>query len=773
MSPRAHQMSQPASTAAAVAVACALTLACLASLFRTFGYLGPALLAIAVVVLAGEAVRLVRLPPALGPVLSGLGVFALLTALYARAGAHLLVVPDGRSLAELGATIGSGFGDVRTYAAPAPATHGLVALVVVGVAAMTLVCYLLAATLESAGLAGAPLLGGYLVATVLSPHGVGLLASAAIGVGYLVLLGSGARGALLRWGRVIIPIDGARTVRPPAGLRIGAVTMLAALVVPSLLPFLHDRRLSNGDGLSAGAGQTTVTVNPILTLGQDLSNPTAIPLLMVQSNDPQPDYLQLTVLDKYTDGSWVAAHDLQASAAARVDRGLPAPRLPAAIPALPVRDRILLLGPLDVHWLPVPFPLTGVQVAGDWRYDPAYATVFSVRQTTAAVSSYQVQALHLQPSAAELAAAPAGPLPAADLQLPANLPAVLRSIARRVVAGHQGELSRTLAIQDYLNSPLFHYSTIVPDADGSAALVDFLTVSHTGYCVQFAAAMAVLARAVGIPARVAIGFTAGTPASGSTAGTPASGFTAGTPTSNDTWLVSTQDAHAWPEIYFPQVGWLRFEPTPRADGQATVPGYATAAQSSSPPGASKAGTPGGSGATPKPAQGVPLPLRRLAHANGGPAAATRQPGVAGWPLPLAVSLVALLLAAGPAVARKVVRRRRAREPGGAARAEALWAELGDTARDLGLGWVSTDSPRRSAAALAARCPLSPAALVALDGLVSSVEVARYAPRGYLPADRRPELRIMIRALGRLAGRRRRWRARLLPVSVLSRLIPQP
>ena len=88
--------------------------------------------------------------------------------------------------------------------------------------------------------------------------------------------------------------------------------------------------------------------------------------------------------------------------------------------------------------------------------------------------------------------------------------------------------------------------------------------------------MAVLARLLGIPSRVAVGYTPGTPRR------------------HGRWLVKTSDAHAWPELYFQGAGWLRFEPTPAGSaGQATAfpPTYtlpqqaASAGLSDSPPGA--------------------------------------------------------------------------------------------------------------------------------------------------------------------------------------------
>ena len=106
--------------------------------------------------------------------------------------------------------------------------------------------------------------------------------------------------------------------------------------------------------------------------------------------------------------------------------------------------------------------------------------------------------------------------------------------------GGAATLSRTCAVGD------------------AAGLTNFLESTRRGYCQQFSFAMAVLARLLGIPSRVAYGYTAGT--------VEASGA----------WLVSTHDAHAWPELYFQGLGWLRFEPTPQGaagQGTATAPAY--------------------------------------------------------------------------------------------------------------------------------------------------------------------------------------------------------
>src|SRR5690606_17583001 len=114
-------------------------------------------------------------------------------------------------------------------------------------------------------------------------------------------------------------------------------------------------------------------------------------------------------------------------------------------------------------------------------------------------------------------------------------------------------------LQTYLRGVDFSYSEEAPvdegfDGTGMDALAIFLE-RKTGYCVHYASAMAVMARELGIPARIAVGFQPG-----------ARRFNDG----SNIYEVSTDDLHAWPELYFDGVGWLRFEPTP---GRGSVPRY--------------------------------------------------------------------------------------------------------------------------------------------------------------------------------------------------------
>ena len=101
-----------------------------------------------------------------------------------------------------------------------------------------------------------------------------------------------------------------------------------------------------------------------------------------------------------------------------------------------------------------------------------------------------------------------------------------------------------MALQDWFRTN-FDYSLDSPAGHGDDALVDFLE-SGVGYCEQFAGAYAAMARSLGIPARVAVGFTPGNE----------------DPDDPGLYRVLGRHAHAWPEVYFPGTGWVAFEPTP-------------------------------------------------------------------------------------------------------------------------------------------------------------------------------------------------------------------
>ena len=116
--------------------------------------------------------------------------------------------------------------------------------------------------------------------------------------------------------------------------------------------------------------------------------------------------------------------------------------------------------------------------------------------------------------------------------------------AQRVTARARSPYEATVAVERWLRSDGgFVYEERPPLAVGLPPLADFVERTKQGYCQQFAGTMALMLRMLGIPARVAVGFTSGTWAKGR-------------------WTVTDRDAHAWVEAWFAGYGWLTFDPTP-------------------------------------------------------------------------------------------------------------------------------------------------------------------------------------------------------------------
>jgi transglutaminase-like putative cysteine protease len=152
------------------------------------------------------------------------------------------------------------------------------------------------------------------------------------------------------------------------------------------------------------------------------------------------------------------------------------------------------------------------------------------------------------------------------VQLPTDTPSGVVSRARSVTAGHTTDFEAAWMLQAWFrDSGEFTYSTDVSTGHGALTLDDWLnddesTNYRVGYCEQFAAAMAVLARAIDIPARVVWGFTPGDVGE------------------NGVITVRDTNAHAWVELWVEPYGWFPFDPTPRAEqtGFASQPPSLTA-----------------------------------------------------------------------------------------------------------------------------------------------------------------------------------------------------
>ncbi len=169
------------------------------------------------------------------------------------------------------------------------------------------------------------------------------------------------------------------------------------------------------------------------------------------------------------------------------------------------------------------------------------------------------------------------------LELPDDLPDVLFEHTESVTAGAASPFDAALAIQSWFRDPAeFTYSLEVQSGHGTNAIESFFR-NRAGYCEQFSATFAAMARAAGIPSRVAVGYTPGLP----------------DPDEPGWRSVIGKNAHAWPELWFDGVGWVMFEPTP-GRGSASAESYTDvpAAQDESGPDAAGGEVGGGTGFVP-------------------------------------------------------------------------------------------------------------------------------------------------------------------------------
>jgi transglutaminase-like putative cysteine protease len=702
--------------------------------------------AVGLVAGVGAGLRALRVPA--WAVLAAQGLALVLWAghLVASDVARLGFLPSRAWAGRLGETLLLGLESVRSYQAPVPVDDGILLLVVAGVGMTAWAVDALAVTARVASLTGLPLVIIYAVATVTSPTGPSGWAFVAAAAGYLGLLAVDGRLRAEQWGRPLgsatapgsssaSRVSGLATAAWP--LAIGAVAV--SLAGAALLPEGGVALISGPGGSGNGDGQTIRTDNPIVDLKRDLVLPEDVEVIRFTSSASQPDYLRLLTLDVY-DGTVWRTSDRPVPEENRVASGLPIPPgLSSEVARTEVTYQIEATANLESQWLPLPYPAQEVSTpAGDWRYHADTLDVVATDRSTAGLR-YDVTALDVLPSAEQLAGPPPLPGDVEDLvSLPDSVPALVRDLAREVTADAGDTYERAVALQTWFRTEGgFEYDLDVDPGNGSDDLLAFLQ-ERRGYCEQFAATMAIMARALGIPARVAVGYLRGEQQQ--------PGF----------WVVRAQDAHAWPELFFANVGWVRFEPTPGSRSGAPPP-YTV-------PGASDGQIPDslqdpvdGAGAREESNRPVPRLDEQLIEAAGGRSGPS--------PLPVVViGILLALLALGPLLAGLIVRRRRWSAAGDdpARQAEAAWADVTDTALEVGLEQPAHETIRSAAATLSAAADLPADVEARLATVAQATERARYAAQATPVSGLRADAAAVRTALVSRTSRSMRWRALLWP-----------
>lgn len=699
---------------------------------RTVWILQAALL-LCVQTAVGVAARRVPLARWLTVAAQALVALLLLTLVFARERAVGGVLPGPDAFEEFSRLLRQGVSDVGQYAIPAPGTAAIRLLLIGGVLLVGLVVDALAVTFRGAAPAGLPLLALYSVGAGLSKGSADWLWFLAAAAGYLLLLLAEGRDRLARWGRVFggtggaspgaatglsagLAAGGGPALAPVrTGRRIGALALGLALALPVALPSIDGGLLAaRGTGEGPGSeGGTISAVNPLVSLQNSLNQPENRELLRYRTSAPsvQDLYLRIVALDRFDGASWRASERRITD----VPDPLPTPAgLAAGVRTTRIGVSVAASDGYGQNYLPLPYPAERVRVPGQWRYEPeGRALVGDHGQTTRGVR-YQVSGLLVEPTPAQLAAAPAPPeqLLREYTRVPSVMPKVVADTARKVTAGATDSYQQAVKLQDWFAaSGGFRYDTEVRSGSGPDAIARFLEEKQ-GFCVHFSFAMAAMARTLGIPARVAVGFTPGTPQP------------------DGTVSVGTKDAHAWPELYFEGAGWTRFEPTP---SRGTPPEYTVAQAPSAPDPGVPAPEPGRSRAPqPEPSAdgGCPPELKKLDGCPGTVRVEVAEASGGTSPLALAgvlvAALAALLLPALPHLWR---RRARARRLDGRAgpRPLAAWRELTDSAWDYGIPPDDSLTPRMAAARIVRDARLAGPPAEAVGRLATAVEQVLYAP----------------------------------------------
>ena len=716
------------------------------------------------VLFGGAGLRVVGVRGGLVPVLEAVLLLMLLTLLFGGSTGLLFLVPMPDTFALFGELFSGAQRTIAQQSVPAVTVPALSYALALGVGVLSILLDVLVQVARRPAFAAVPVLVPLLIPGFIIDTGVGLPVLVLIAASYLLLLRVDVRvtrRARFEQGRD----DGIATVtapmRVPVASTLGASLGVAGvgIVVASMLA-VSTPSISTSLLLGTGSQSTLFArgVSPFIDLGRDLRRPEARPAFRYLARDGDRPNFTLLTLDRFEGDVWSVA-DRPVDGDNTVDE-MGAPVGLASEVATSEHPIDVLVSEVRTTWLPVPYPSTRIDgLQGSWFWDDESLTVRSADTNTAG-QRYEVTRLAVEPTVAQLrGAGRAAAVDARYLDLPEEMPEIIRTAAAELAAGASSPYDAAVAIQAYLRSPEFRYSTEAPveggyDGGGFEVIAAFLEQKQ-GYCVHFASTMAVLAREAGIPARISIGYTSGTPSTDRVEGV-------------QRVEVDSHDLHAWPELYFEGVGWVPFEPTP---GRGSVPEYSR-------PGAGQSSTsvlPTGPASSTAPS-GRP----ELDPDLGAAGSATGSAGDTGpWRI-IAVLLgaaVVLLIPAMLRILQRAGRRRRIRRGGGAA--DAAWQEFVATASDLGLG-VEAGTPRAVASVVAARPAFhDPEIRSAMLRLRDAIERARFGPDdgSETGAETRrallDDLAVVRSAMLRDAGARDRTAAVLLPRSLVERVARIP
>ncbi len=702
------------------------------------GWLAAALAVSAVVLGSGVAARWFRLPGVAVALIEAAVWVLALTALFGRSSALLWIIPLPETFELVPVLVTAGSEEIMLGAAPLEAGTPLSFVLVAAISLVALALDHVVLTARMPLLAAIGLIAVSLIPSIAVPGEVNVGAFVLLAAAILFLLRADTRARQQTPGPAAPRASGATAT----AVGIGAIAVVVAVVAAPALPAPVARAGVGGIG-----GGTAI--DPTLELGDDLRQPRETEVLSVRSTAPSPPYLRAVTLSRFDGAVWEP--DDGRTLPLGEDGELPPLEIDPDIELSEYRTTVEISA-LNSPWLPVPYPAREISgLDGTWGALAQNRTVVTRTGSTQG-QVYEVTTEVARPTLEQIRAREAGGDRVRDdtYALPEGMPPEIAQRALEITGSAANDYDALVALQGWFRSTAFRYSLEAPvedgfDGTGADAVARFLD-EREGYCVHFASAFALMARTLGMPSRIVVGYLPGVNTSATAQG-------------QTIYAVSSGQLHAWPEVHFDGIGWVPFEPTnslgvPTSFSAAFTPGSGTPADRTPQDPAQATAAP-----TATPTAGARPQDDLLA---GGAAGST--PTANPWPGIGVTALIAGVLAA-PGVLGLLRRRRRtaAARSGDAAGA---WRGVQESAIDLGIAVPAAESPR----AFGTRLVQEGAPEAAMSVLVAAIEHASYAPASARTAmaDLAAAAAEVQAGIAAAAPRHRRLRAVLAPRSLVIR-----
>ncbi|HQZ33741.1 MAG TPA: transglutaminaseTgpA domain-containing protein [Ilumatobacteraceae bacterium] len=314
----------------------------------------------------------------------------------------------------------------------------------------------------------------------------------------------------------------------PAVLATFGLTAVVAAAVAPRLPGAGERALVDTRNRH---GSVTEVLSPLVDIGAQMRNRGNLELFTVDSSDGG-HYWRIYASPQYDNGQWSPLEEDLESMGDRSNEVL------VQSPISSQTIRILALGN---HNVPAAFHPVSVSPA-DIRWTDQTQMLLLPDVDLQAGDRIDVQSMVPRPTVDQLRNATVDNAPAGSLDLPGGLPQLAKDEALAATAGAVTPYEKALALQNYFRNN-FSYDLDVQYGNSYDAIEAFLR-GRSGFCQHFAGTFGVMARYLGLPTRMAVGFTPGDLRS------------------DGLFHVYGRHAHAWPEVWFDGIGWVPFEPTP-------------------------------------------------------------------------------------------------------------------------------------------------------------------------------------------------------------------